>query len=79
MMLDLKQLLTDMVAAIIDNPNEISVVEYDEDDNIRFELSVSEDDMGKVIGKHGKNARAIRTIMKNAANSIGKRVTVDIK
>jgi len=78
-MLDLKQLLTDMVAAIIDNPNEISVVEYDEDDNIRFELSVSEDDMGKVIGKHGKNARAIRTIMKNAANSIGKRVTVDIK
>ena len=78
-MLDLKQLLTDMVAAIIDNPNEISVVEYDEDDNIRFELSVSEDDMGKVIGKHGKNARAIRTIMKNAANSICKRVTVDIK
>ena len=79
MMLDLKQLLIDMVAAIIDNPDEISVVEYEDDGNVKFELSVSEDDMGKVIGKHGKNARAIRTIMKNAANSIGKRVTVDIK
>ena len=78
-MLDLKQLLIDMVAAIIDNPDEISVVEYEDDGNVKFELSVSEDDMGKVIGKHGKNARAIRTIMKNAANSIGKRVTVDIK
>lgn len=76
---NLKQLLVDMVRAIVDKPDEISVTETVNDDNILFEISVAESDMGKVIGRHGKNAKAIRSLMKTAANADGKRVTVDIK
>lgn len=78
-MLDLKQLLIDMTRSIVDKPDEITVTETENGDNVLYVISVAEDDMGKVIGRHGKNAKAIRSIMKTAANTIGKRVTVDIK
>jgi len=54
------------------------VVDEDET-SVTLELSVAPDDMGKVIGKHGKIAKAIRTVMKALANADGKRVIVDIK
>jgi len=72
---DLKQLLVDMSRAIVDFPDEIAVDEQDEGDTIVFTLTVAESDMGKVIGRHGKTARSIRTVMKAAANTVGKKVS----
>ena len=78
-MLDLKQILCDIVKAIVDDPSSISIIESEEDGTVNLELSVAPDDMGKVIGKHGRIAKAIRTVMKAAANADGKKVTVEIK
>ncbi len=79
-MANLKQILIDMAKALVDNPDEVTVIVTDEtDDSVTFELSVAEGDMGKVIGRHGRIAKAIRTVMKSAANLDGKRVIVNIK
>ncbi len=78
-MVDLKKVLTDIAAAIVDKPEEISIVETEEDDTVTLVLTVAPDDMGKVIGRHGRIAKAIRLIMKVAANSVDKKVIVEIK
>lgn len=79
-MLDFKKMLYDIVAPIVNEPDKISINESESaQDSILLELSVAPDDMGKVIGKHGKIAKAIRTVMKAAANQTGKKVTIDIK
>ncbi len=78
MMPGLKQLLVDMSGAIVDYPDQIAVEEREEGDTIVFTLTVADSDMGKIIGRHGKNARSIRTVMKAAANTVGKKVIVDI-
>ena len=80
-MTDLKQTLSDIAKSLVDDPDGVSVecVSDDEDDSeLTLELSVSEGDMGKVIGRHGRIAKAIRTVMKAAANADGKKVKVDI-
>jgi len=75
----LKTTLIDIASALVDNPDEISVVEIEKDnDNVILKLSVADGDMGKVIGRHGRIAKAIRVVMKAAANAEGKKVTVDI-
>lgn len=76
---ELKQLLTDISRAIVDCPDSVTVDEREEGDTVVFTLHVTESDMGKVIGKHGKIAKAIRQLMKAAANGTGKKVTVDIE
>ncbi len=78
-MIDLKQVLTDIAKVIVDSPDEVSVTGKTRGNNVILELHVAEDDMGKVIGRHGKIARSIRLVMKAAASKIGKTVTVDIK
>ncbi|MBP3334295.1 MAG: KH domain-containing protein [Clostridia bacterium] len=79
-MANLKQILIDMAKSLVDSPDEVTVVISDEtEDCVTFELSVAPDDMGKVIGRHGRIAKAIRTVMKSAANLEGKRVIVNIK
>ncbi len=78
-MADLKKLLIDIASSIVEKPEEVVVDERADGDNIVFTLHVAESDMGKVIGRHGKNARCIRAIMKAGANSVGKKVTVDIE
>jgi len=78
-MLKLKQLLADMAGSIVDYPDEVRVLGTSEGDNIYLELNVAESDMGKVIGRHGKNARSLRAIMKAAGNAQNKKVTVEIK
>ena len=79
-MADYKLILSHIAKALVDKPDEVVVLLVDEDDsNVTLELSVAPDDMGKVIGKHGKIAKAIRTVMKAVANTDGKRVTVDIR
>ncbi|MDD7676075.1 MAG: KH domain-containing protein [Eubacteriales bacterium] len=79
-MLDFKQTLYDIARAIVDNPDEVTVLQNESDENtIDLTLSVAADDMGMVIGRHGKIAKAIRTVMKAAGNTCGKRVNVEIK
>jgi predicted RNA-binding protein YlqC (UPF0109 family) len=77
--MDLKQVLTDIARAIVDTPDAVNVVENVDGDNVELTLVVAEDDTGMVIGRHGKIAKAIRQIMKAAANTCGKHVTVEIK
>ena len=77
--MDLKQVLTDIARAIVDTPDAVNVVENVDGDNVELILTVAEDDTGMVIGRHGRIAKAIRQIMKAAANTCGKRVTVEIK
>lgn len=77
--MDFKQLLTDIARAIVDTPDAVRVEENADGDDIELVLTVAEDDTGMVIGHHGRIAKAIRQVMKAAANTCGKRVTVEIK
>ncbi len=77
--MELKEVLADIARAIVDTPDAVKVEENIDGDNVELILTVSEDDTGMVIGRHGKIAKAIRQIMKAAANTCGKHVTVEIK
>ena len=77
--MDLKQILTDIARAIVDTPDAVNVTETVDGDNVELVLTVAEGDTGMVIGRHGKIAKAIRQIMKAAANTCGKHVTVEIQ
>ena len=78
-MTDLKETLYGIARAIVDNPDEVSVIENEDGKDVKLVLSVAETDMGMVIGKGGKIAKAIRTVMKAAAATDGKRVNVEIR
>ena len=78
-MIDLKRGLTDIAKVIVDSPDEVSVTGKTRGNNVMLELHVAEEDMGKVIGRHGKIARSIRLVMKAAASTVGKTVNVEIK
>ena len=78
-MTDLKETLCGIAKAIVDSPDEVTVVESVDGKRVNLTLSVAEDDMGMVIGKHGKIAKAIRTVMRAAANADGRDVNVEIK
>ena len=77
--MDLEKHLVDIVSAIVDTPDEVKVVRNENGNNIEFTLSVAPDEMGMVIGRGGKIAKAIRTVVKAASASTGKKVTVDIR
>ncbi len=74
----MKQTLTDLVKAIVDHPEEVSVNEKISGDTVVLELTVAKRDMGRVIGKEGKIAKSIRTVMRAVATRENKRVIVDI-
>ena len=78
-MADLKATLTDIAKAIVDSPNEVKVSQTEDENTITLVLSVAPDDMGMVIGKHGKIAKAIRSLVKAAASGTNKKVNVEIK
>ena len=78
-MTDLKETLYGIARAIVDHPDEVSIIENEHGNKVDLVLSVTEDDMGMVIGKHGKIAKAIRTVMRAAANADGRDVNVEIK
>lgn len=78
-MLDLKIVLSDIAKAIVDNPDEVNVTETETDNGVLLTLSVAESDVGMVIGKHGRIAKAIRSVMKAASTRVGKKVTVEIR
>ena len=64
--------------ALVDNPENVSVNQVEGEQSIILELKVDREDMGKVIGKQGRIAKAIRTVVKAAAAKEGKRVVVEI-
>jgi predicted RNA-binding protein YlqC (UPF0109 family) len=74
----MKDLLIYIVKHLVDNPDEVSVTERELDSNTIYELRVASGDMGKVIGRYGRTAKDIRTLMRAAAKRQGKRVTVEI-
>ena len=75
---NMKELLTYIVANLVTVPDAISIEEKENGDEIIFELRVASEDMGRIIGRHGRIAKEIRTLMKAAGNRENKRVTVDI-
>lgn len=77
-MITMKQVLEIIARSLVDHPEAVSVTEVEAEDSVTLELRVAEDDMGKVIGKQGRIAKAIRTVVKAAANRENKRVVVEI-
>ncbi|CAH0346957.1 MULTISPECIES: KH domain-containing protein [unclassified Bacillus (in: firmicutes)] len=74
----MKELIETIVSALVDHPEEVRVTSREEDDKITFILSVSKDDMGKVIGKQGRVAKAIRTVVYAAGSSQHKKIYLEI-
>ncbi|MDD6428487.1 KH domain-containing protein [Candidatus Weimeria sp. HCP3S3_B5] len=75
----MKELVEVIAKALVDDPGSVCVKETDEDNVVRLVLSVAPSDMGKVIGKQGRIAKAIRTVVKAAATETDKKVYVDIE
>ena len=74
----MKELVEVLAKALVDHPEEVSVIETDKDNATVIELRVASSDMGKVIGKQGRIARAIRSLVKAAASKDDKKVVVEI-
>ena len=75
----MKELLEYLVRALVDEPDRVTVEEFEEDDGtLVLELSVGDDDYGQVIGRGGRTAQALRTVVKAAAVKDNRRVLIDI-
>jgi len=74
----MKELVDAMAKALVDKPEDVNVTEVDGEKTTVFELRVAATDLGKVIGKQGKTARAMRTILSAAGTKIGKRCVLEI-
>ena len=77
--MNFKEILANIARAIVDEPDAVNVTEVVDGDNIELTLTVAEGDTGMVIGRHGRIAKAIRQVIKAAANTCGKHVTVEIR
>ncbi len=78
MEVDMKSLVEQIAKSLVDSPEEVSVGEVDGEKTVVFELRVAKNDIGKIIGKQGNTARAIRTILSAAGNKLGKRCVLEI-
>ena len=75
----MRELLEELAKRLVDRPEDVKVEEFSEDDGtVVLELTVAEDDYGKVIGRGGRTANALRTVVKAAAVRENRRVLVDI-
>jgi len=74
----MKDLISDIVKALVDQPEQVTVTEIETGHTVILELSVAKSDMGKVIGKRGRHADAIRTILSAAAGKARKRYLLEI-
>ncbi len=74
----MKQLVEAMAKALVDKPEDVNVSEVEGERTTVFELRVAQTDLGKVIGKQGKTARAMRTILSASGTKIGKRCVLEI-
>ena len=75
----MKELVEIIAKSLVDNPDGVVVKETSDDTTINIELTVAPEDMGKVIGKGGRIAKSIRTVVKAAASKGDKKVIVDIR
>ena len=78
-MANLQETLLDIVKAIVDSPDEVKVAVEEDEHTVTLTLTVAPDDTGMVIGRHGKIAKAIRTVIKAASVNSGKKVNVEIR
>ena len=74
----MKKIIEVIAKALVSNPEQVVVTEKNNSNIIVYELSVASEDMGKVIGKQGRIAKALRTVVKAAATIENKKVTVEI-
>ncbi|MCR4628487.1 MAG: KH domain-containing protein [Bacillota bacterium] len=75
----MKELVEVIAKALVDSPSEVVVTESEQDNEIVVQLHVAPSDMGKVIGRQGRIAKAIRTVVKAASSGSDKKVTVEIE
>jgi hypothetical protein len=78
MMIKMKELVELIAKSLVDHPDEVVVTETETDKALVVELKVASEDMGKVIGKQGRIAKSIRTVVKAAATKDDKKVVVEI-
>ena len=74
----MKDLISDIVKALVDQPEQVTVTETEGGNTVVLEVKVAKSDMGKVIGKRGRHADAIRTILSAAAGKVRKRYVLEI-
>ena len=74
----MEELVRYIAATLVDHPDQVQVKTVEGPESVIIELSVGPDDMGKVIGKQGRIAKAIRTVMRAAANRAEARIAVEI-
>ncbi|MGP8050089.1 MAG: KH domain-containing protein [Desulfobaccales bacterium] len=74
----MKELIRFIAQALVDNPEEVQVKEIEGEQTSVIELKVAKEDLGKVIGKQGRTARAMRTILSAASTKIRKRAVLEI-
>jgi predicted RNA-binding protein YlqC (UPF0109 family) len=74
----MKDLIIAIARALVDNPDQVSVAEIEGNYTTVFELRVAKSDIGKVIGRHGQNVRAMRTILSAVSGKVRKRVVLEI-
>jgi len=74
----MKELIEFIAKSLVEHPEQVEVRAFGAGDRIRLELSVAKDDMGRVIGKSGKVANSIRTLLRVAAEREGKQATLDV-
>ncbi|MBU0463265.1 MAG: KH domain-containing protein [Proteobacteria bacterium] len=74
----MKELIEYIAKALVDNPDQVSVSEVSGDQTSVLELKVAKEDLGKVIGKQGRSARAMRTILSAASTKLKKRTVLEI-
>ncbi len=74
----MKPLIEFIAKSLVDDPTQVKVMEYTQRRNVRITLSVADEDMGRVIGRKGRVANAMRTLLRVAASRRGDRVSLDI-
>jgi len=74
----MKELIEFIARALVDHPEQVEVRQYGSGARLRFELQVAKEDMGRVIGKSGRVANAVRALLRVAAEREGKQVTLDV-
>ena len=73
----MKEILEAIIKSLVKNPDEVVITEREDEKSLLFEVKVANSDMGKVIGKQGKIAKSIRTVMKSIAGREHKRATIE--
>lgn len=75
----MKELVAHIARSLVEKPEEVEVLSTEEENQVDLELHVSQEDMGKVIGKQGRIAKAIRVVVKAAATKEGKKANLEIR